>query len=89
MYRYGIMRREAALTLLRLASEHHQGEGGQLPPEIMAKKKEIEAAIRNAELFLVRLRVVDQSMVDDVVRMKVELDGLYAAWATRETPTLH
>ena len=75
----GFMTREGALALIQLG-EMYRGGQIALPPEIIAKKKEIEAAIQNAELFMVRLRVVDESMVNEIVRMKRELDDLYALW---------
>lgn len=78
-HKTGFMTREGALALMKLAERYHRREIS-LPPEIVAKKKEIEAAIQNAELFMVRFRIVDESMVNDVVRMKMELDGLYALW---------
>ena len=77
---------EEALTVLRQAGEVHKGKR-KLPPEIVKKRKEIEEAIRNAELFLLRLRVVDEGMVNHAVQLKFELDALYGAWAKRETKT--
>jgi len=76
--------RSTALELLKLARRHHAGKE-DLPPEIAAKRKQIDDAVRNAELFIAKLRVVDQAMIDDIVAMKVELDGLYAGWAERSS----
>lgn len=77
-------------TMMRLAEEHHRG-GRELPPEIAEKRREIEAAIKNAELFIVCTAAVDYGMVDKVLQLKLELDALYGAWTVRETekPTLH
>lgn len=76
--------------MIRLAGDFHSGKR-RLPPEIIAKKKEIKAAIRNAEAFMINLRVVDVGMVERVVQLKLELDTLYGNWAiseTRSSPTL-
>ncbi|HWB33942.1 MAG TPA: hypothetical protein VG753_01305 [Candidatus Paceibacterota bacterium] len=81
---WGVMSPEDALKLIELAGDYHRGKR-KLPPEIIEKKKQIEAAIRNAELFMVHLRVVDQGMVNDIVQMKLDLDALYSNWAQRET----
>jgi hypothetical protein len=90
MFKFRVLSPEEAVTLLRLAEEHHKS-GRELPPEIIEKKREIEAATKNAELFIACFRVVDHSMVDNVVQLKLQLDALYGAWATRETtkPTVH
>lgn len=48
-----------------------------LPPHIVAHKKLIEYKIRNAELFMARTGAVDYGMLDEIVRMKLQLDGLY------------
>ncbi len=71
---------KAAEALLRSARDVHAGKK-QLPPEIIAKKKQIADARKNAELFIMRLRVVDENMVNTVVRLRLELDQLYAQWA--------
>lgn len=73
------MSTEGALELLRLAGEVHAGKR-RLPSEIVAKKREIAAAKRNAELFILRFRVVDERMVWQVVSLMLDLDALYAAW---------
>ena len=39
------------------------------------KKKELEDAIRNAELFIATLRVVDMGMVNQVRELHVELEA--------------
>ena len=82
--------RDEALTLIQLADKHWRGDR-ELPPEIVAKRKEIEDAIRNAELFMINLRIVDMGMVHLVVSLKRELDGLYCLWAQSESTarTLH
>lgn len=54
------------------------------PPKIVAKRRQIDAATRNAVLFMQRLRVVDEGMINDIVRMKLELDGLYTEWLVDE-----
>lgn len=68
-----------AHQVLDKAGKLHRGEI-QLPPDIVAKKKEIEALTVKAELFVARVGVVDHGMIDDVVKAKLELDGLYARW---------
>jgi hypothetical protein len=79
----GFMTTKGALTLLRMSGEYHAGKRS-LPPEISALKQRIKSATRNAELFTARLRVVDEGMINDIVRMKLELDGLYARWGESE-----
>lgn len=79
---------EEVQTLLRLCKETHKDKR-PLPPEIVEKKQQIEAATRNAELFTARLRQVDQGMINDIVLMKRELDTLYSRWIQEETPRLH
>ncbi len=83
MPHYRILSTDEAMTMLRLAGEYYRGKR-KLPPEIVAKRKEIEAATRNAELFMINLRVVDVAMVDRVVQLKLELDTLYGSWAISE-----
>jgi hypothetical protein len=75
----GFMRPDDALNLMKLGREHRQGKRS-LPPKIVAKKKEIADATKNAELFMATLRQIDYGMIDHVVGLKRELDGLYAAW---------
>lgn len=79
----GFMTTEGALALLRMSGEYHSGRR-TLPPNITALKRRIAQATRNAELFTARLRVVDEGMINDIVRMKLELDGLYARWGESE-----
>lgn len=85
---YRVLSREEALTFLELVREYHQGKR-RLPREIEKKREEIEAAIQNAELFLLKLRVVDHGMMDHVVELKLELDALLGQWAQSGTSTLH
>ena len=72
-----------SLALIRAAGEYHRGER-PLPPEIVAKREEIARETWNAELFYFRLRQVDYGMVERITELRLELDGLYAAWAMRE-----
>jgi len=74
------MSREAALDLMRLSEEVSSGKR-KLPKEIEDKKKEIAKATRKAELFVIMLGVVDEGMVMQVVRLKIDLDRLYAQFA--------
>lgn len=74
-------------TMMRLAREFHR-EKRPLPPDIVELKKKIEGATRNAELFQVRLRVIDEGMLREIVAMKFNLDQLYAEWVAQETSTL-
>ena len=79
------MSRQEVDGLLRLSGEYHRGERG-LPHDILAKKEEIVAATRNAHLFMVRTGgVIDYGMVDEVVHLKRELDGMYGGWVQDET----
>lgn len=71
-----------ATAALEVAGKFNRGEIN-LPPEILEKKKDIKRAIRNAELFMALMRVVDMGMVHDITRMRLELDGLYVAWIQR------
>jgi len=80
------MSTEGALELMRLAGEVHAGNR-RLPPEIVAKKWEIAAAKRKAELFVLHFRVVDEWMVRQVVNLMHELDALYAAWGENNART--
>ena len=85
MAKFSFLDRNAAFTLLQLTEEYWSGDR-ELPPEIVAKRKQIEALTRNAELFMARLRVVDLGMIDEIVEAKLELDTLLGRWAQSETP---
>lgn len=72
-----------ALTLLRMAEELHKGKRS-FPPEIMEKKREIAAATRNAHLFIIRTGQVAEDMIEQVTRLRLELDSLYGSWVESE-----
>jgi len=68
--------------MIQLASQYREGRIAS-PPGIMAKKAEIAAATRNAELFMSRTGAVDYcGMINLVVALKLELDKLYGEWAS-------
>lgn len=62
------------------AGKFHAGEI-KLPPEISEMKRIIAEKTRNAELFMARLRVVDEGMIREIVALKLRLDNLYGKWA--------
>jgi hypothetical protein len=68
---------------LSLARDFHAGRI-DLPPEIKETYRKIKEARRNAERFLLHFRVVDKSLVNEVVRLMLEKDRLYAEWAASE-----
>jgi hypothetical protein len=72
-----------ALNLMRLAGEVWAGKRS-LPPDILAKKREVLRARRMAEAFWIRFRVVDHGLVYQAASLMHDLDALYAAWAERE-----
>lgn len=79
-----VMTREEANTAMRLAGEVHQGRR-KMPPEIIAKRHRIRVATKNAEDVMDMFRQVDMSLVNDIVRMRLELDTLYSEWTRSET----
>ena len=79
-----VMDRKEVHALLRCMNEYHEGKR-DLPPEITAKRKEIARAVRNAQLFRARTGAIDYSMLDEVNRLRRELDGVYGGWARDET----
>lgn len=83
-----ILSRSAAMTAMRLGREVHSGKR-KLPPEIILKKKQIEAETLNAELFMVRVGAIDEGMVNRVVQLKLQLDVLYGNWAESEAPSIN
>ncbi len=66
--------RREAKAMIELGKQYTK-EG--LPPHIVAHKKLIDEKIRNAELFMARTGAVDYGMINEIVRMKLHLDGLY------------
>ncbi len=83
---FRILSKEAALTALRMAEEVHAGTR-PLPPEIIAKKAEIEVATRKAYLFICYFRVIDYGLLQRALKLRLELDALYAHWAEDEART--
>lgn len=77
------MSTQAALALVRIAGEIRAGNR-TLPPEILAKQKEVAVAIRNAELFVTGLGTVDYGMIKRVTDLRLELDALYGRLAESE-----
>lgn len=68
---------------MRLADDYRNGRRS-LPPEIIELRERIGAATKNAEAVMNLFRMVDMSLVYEVVRMKHELDRLYGEWIARE-----
>jgi hypothetical protein len=66
--------RAEARAMIELGKQYTK-EG--LPPHIVAHKRAIELKIRNAELFMARTGAIDYGMINEIVRMKLQLDGLY------------
>lgn len=66
---------KAAFQLIELAEKSYR------PPEILALKEEIEAKTRVAELKVVSTGRVDETEINEIVRLKLKLDDLYGDWA--------
>ncbi|GEM_PF-4155376 len=66
---------EATLRVLELGKKKYR------PPEIVALKEKIDAETRAAEITASITGTVDTSKIYEIVRLKVELDNLYARWA--------
>lgn len=73
-----------ARRALELAGDVHSGRT-DLPPEIKDINRQIQQALRKAEQFMLKLHVVDEGMVKEVVRLMLEKDRLYAEWVVNET----
>ena len=65
---------EAVRRALELASKPYR------PPQIVKLKEDIEARTRLLELKA-SIGPIDQTDIDEIVRMKLQLDSLYAQWA--------
>lgn len=63
---------------MKLASNSYR------PSEIIKLKEEIEGEIRAGELALSITGIIDSERVEKIVKMKLQLDGLYVAWAKDE-----
>lgn len=50
------------------------------PKEILNLKEEIEAKTRLAEFRATITGAIDQNLIDEIVAMKICLDGLYCDW---------
>ncbi len=83
-YAYGMLDRDAAVELLETILAAYE-DAPALPDDIDELRRRIERFIKNAELFIARLRVVDQGMIDDIMGLKLELDGLYAGWVEKKS----
>ncbi len=66
---------EASLKALELAKSQYR------PKAIIDLKNEIEGETRAAELALSVENVIGKARIEKIVRMKLQLDALYAAWA--------
>lgn len=51
------------------------------PPQIVKLKEDIEAGTKALELKVSASGQVSQEEINEIVRMKLELDRLYALWA--------
>ncbi len=69
---------EAAVRLLQLAEQSYR------PAEIVALTEEIEGDKRVLELKVSIGRPATSDEIDDYVRKKLRLDGLYFRWAADE-----
>lgn len=72
-----ILSPEAVKRALELASKPYK------PSQIVKLKEDIEAKTRVLELRA-STGPVDESEIDEIVRMKLKLDSLYAQWAEGE-----
>ena len=66
---------EAMSRALELAGKPYR------PPQIVKLEEEIAGEIRAAELSASVTGVIDMERVQKIVAMKLQLDGLYCAWA--------
>lgn len=78
-----LLNSQAALALVRIAGEIRVGRR-TFPTEILAKQKELAAAVRNAELFITGVGTVDYGMIGRVTDLRLELDTLYGRLAESE-----
>lgn len=69
-----------AIYALNKAGKYHRGDI-ELPDDIVKLRKLIAEKTRNAELFLLKLRVVDEGMIREIVQLKLNLDVLYSRWS--------
>lgn len=81
-----VMSKRVALAALRSAEAVETGNRQHLPQEIVAKKKEIATARRNAFLFIARTGMVDERMINRTILLMYELSILYKR-AEGETTT--
>lgn len=73
-----------ALHFLELAG------GSYRPPEIVELQERIAAATAAAEIEVKRTGQIDHMVVRSITQMRLDLDGLCAAWAAGELkPTIH
>ena len=70
-----ILNKEVALRALELAKHEYR------PAQILELKEQIEAETRVAQLKANTTGTPDPEDVKKIVRMKIELDNLYADWA--------
>jgi len=54
------------------------------PPQILELKERIDGEIRAAGVRASVTGVIDDAQVQQIVGLKLELDGLYGAWAEGE-----
>lgn len=71
---FRVLSPEATMRALKLGSKAYR------PPEIIALKEKIDAETRAAELATSITGIVDESKIHEIVRLKLELDNLYARW---------
>ncbi|MEK7083096.1 MAG: hypothetical protein AAB972_02900 [Patescibacteria group bacterium] len=71
---FKVMSIENVFKLMELTKQPYR------PAQIIALKEQIEAKTRVAELKYTTIGNVDPADIQEIVRMKLDLDSLYAYW---------
>lgn len=77
-----VLSKEATANLFRLAREKVPK-----PFAITQQRGRIAAATAAAEAEFARTGMVDMAVVNSIVKMKLDLDGLYCLWAEDKLPS--
>lgn len=77
---------EEAEAVMRYARDLHEGKVNA-PESVTRIDEELQEAIRNAALFMVRLRVVDYSLVETALELMFEKDAAWARAALEYMPS--
>lgn len=72
---------EEARRVMDMAQRVHSGEL-TLPPEIQELDRQIALAKRKALLFAIKLNIVDEGMVKEVVALMIKRDELLAEFVS-------